>query len=75
MKPRRATALLCGAALAALLSGCLEVEQHPVWRNGDYAGKADALPHQARFHGDRLAWNAAITDRTLQQDEYVRAKP
>ena len=61
-------------AAGALLSGCLEVEQHPAWRNGSYEGKADALPSQARFHGDRLAWNATIADRTRLQDEYRRAR-
>jgi len=73
---KRAWALLATALLAtALLTGCLEVEQHPRWANGLYDGKPDQRVHAAQFHGDRLAWNAATTDRTLQQDEFRRAKP
>jgi hypothetical protein len=59
--------------LPLLLTGCLEVEQHPGWMNGGYAGKPDQLPHQAYFKNDRLAWNAAITDRNHLQNEYLRA--
>jgi len=72
---RPATALAALLAAACLLSGCLEVEQHPPWKAGAYDGKTDQLPSQARFHGDRLAWNAAVTDRALLQDEYRRARP
>jgi hypothetical protein len=57
-----------------LLSGCLEVEQHPPWVDGAYNGKPDDLPQQARFHGSRLSWNAAITDRNHQQNEYLRTQ-
>ncbi|HVE54684.1 MAG TPA: hypothetical protein VNB23_14985 [Ramlibacter sp.] len=55
-----------------LLAGCLEVEQHPPWRQGAYDGKPDNLPQQKHFHGDRLAWMAKITDRNWLQDEYGR---
>ena len=61
--------------IAVLLGGCLEVEQHPRWEKGRYDGKADPRVHETYFHRDRLAWNAATTDRTLQQDEYRRARP
>ena len=57
---------------AVLLAGCLEVNQYPPWRNGAYAGKPDALPDQRYFHGDALAWTAAITNRNWLQDEYRR---
>ena len=76
--PRRRRALArlsCLALLPALLAGCLDVEQHPPWRDGWYDGKRDALPQQARFHGDRLAWNAVIENRATLQDEYRRARP
>lgn len=63
------------AALALLLSGCLEVNQHPGWRQGEYDGKRDDLHYQRNFHGDKLAWSAAVTDRTLLQNEYRRANP
>ena len=60
---------------AALLAGCIEVEQYPRYRNGAYDGKPDMLPAQAQFHGDRLAWNAAIIDRNHEQNEYRRDPP
>ena len=63
------------AGLCTLLGGCLEVDQYPVWMKGEIAGKPDNLPYQARFHNDKLAWSAAIQDRTLKQNEYIRAKP
>lgn len=72
MKPLR-----LGLALAALvaLAGCLEVEQYPRWVDGAYDGKPDPLRAQAHFHGDRLAWNAAITNRNHLQNEYLRTEP
>jgi hypothetical protein len=57
---------------AALLAGCLEVEQHPPWREGAYDGKPDNQPDQRHFHGDRMAWMAALLNRNLRQDEYHR---
>lgn len=72
MRPARTAAL---AALCALLGGCLEVAQYPAWVNGEIAGKAENLPYQVRFHNDKLAWSAAIQNRTLKQNEYLRALP
>lgn len=63
------------AALAVLMTGCLEVEQHPPWARGAYDGKPDQRVHEAHFRGDRGAWFAAVTDRTHLQDEYRRARP
>lgn len=57
---------------SVFLSGCLEVEQHPVWRNGQYDGKPDSLPQQVHYANDRLAWNAAIVNRNHRQNEYRR---
>lgn len=67
--------ILVLALLPLLLSACLEVEQHPGWRNGEYRGKPDNLPQQAHFHKDRLAWDAAIADRNELQNEYKRTHP
>ncbi|WP_119155078.1 hypothetical protein [Caldimonas tepidiphila] len=67
--------LLGLAVLLPLLGGCLEVEQHPPWMNGQYDGKTDNMHHQVHFHNDRLAWNAAITDRNHLQNEYNRTNP
>lgn len=65
---------LCGLP-ALLLCGCLEVEQHPRWINGEYDGKTDNLQYQTHFHNDKLAWSAAINDRNHLQNEYRRAYP
>jgi len=57
---------------AALLAGCLEVEQHPAWKDGRFNGKPDDLRPHALFHNDRLAWYAAINNRNQRQNEYNR---
>lgn len=67
--------LLLATMLMSVLTGCLEVEQHPGWRNGEYNGKKDNMPQQAFFYNDRLAWNAAISDRNQIQNEYRRTNP
>ena len=72
MKPLKLTV---AALLPMLLCACLEVDQNPPYTDGAYAGKRDNLPAQYKFHGDKLAWNAAIADRNLRQNEYNRAKP
>ena len=64
-----------GALLALMLSGCLEVEQHPGYVDGGYAGKQDNRSATAKFHGDKLAQNAALADRARNQNEYNRTKP
>jgi hypothetical protein len=71
MKLAKLLAILLASALTA---GCLEVDQHPGWLHGEYAGKRDNLAPQVNFHGDRLAWTAAETNRAQFQNEYNRAK-
>jgi hypothetical protein len=65
----------CAALLVPLLTGCLEVDQHPAWRDGKYAGKTDSRPYHTLFHNDRLAWSAAILNRNTKQNEYNRSNP
>ena len=65
----------CVLALPLLLGGCLEVDQHPEWLRGQYAGKVDNRHFQVRFHNDRLAWSAAVQNRAMKQNEYNRANP
>jgi hypothetical protein len=60
------------ALAACALGGCLEINQYPAWADGRYDGKPDDLPEQAHFGGDRLAWNAALTNRNHLQNEYGR---
>lgn len=67
--------LIAALPLALSLSGCLEVEQHPAWIKGQYAGKKDPRHFQTLFHNDKLSWNAAIVNRNNQQNEYNRANP
>jgi hypothetical protein len=71
---KRARLYMAGL-LPLLLCGCLEVEQHPKWIQGQYNGKPDNLHYQVNFHNDRLAWMAAVSDRNYLQNEYRRAKP
>ena len=59
----------------ALLAGCLEVDQHPNWVHGMYAGKKDDRPMHQLFHNDKLAWWGAISNRNMNQNEYNRANP
>jgi len=67
--------LIAALPLVLALSGCLEVEQHPKWVKGEYAGKKDPRHFQTLFHNDKLSWNAAIVNRNNQQNEYNRANP
>ena len=67
--------LVAALALPLALAGCLEVNQHPGWVKGEYAGKKDPRHFQTLFHNDRLSWNAAIVNRNNQQNEYNRANP
>jgi hypothetical protein len=72
------TRILCTAAALAsllLLSGCLEVDQHPNWVRGQYAGKHDNRQFETHFHRDRLSWWGAIQNRNMGQNEYNRANP
>ena len=59
----------------ALLAGCLEVDQHPNWVHGMYAGKKDDRPFFRHFHNDKLSWWATISNRNMHQNEYNRANP
>lgn len=71
--PHRARLLaLLTLPLALTLGGCLEVEQHPAWRDGAYNGKRDDRPEFRHFAHDRLAWHAALVNRNYLQNEYRR---
>lgn len=71
---RRLARAACGAlAAAALLGGCLEVEQHPPYAGGFYDGKPDDLPEKVFFNGDTQAWARHLFGQRLpQQHEYNR---
>lgn len=57
------------------LSGCLEVDQHPNWVRGQYAGKQDNRQYDTHFHRDKLDWWGTIQNRNMFQNEYNRANP
>lgn len=61
--------------VAASLAGCLEVDQHPAYADGHYAGKRDNRVADSTFKGDNAAWKKAIVERTKTQNEYNRANP
>jgi hypothetical protein len=67
--------LLAACLLPLLLGGCLEVDQHPSWIKGKYAGKHDDRQFQRLFHNDKMAWFAQISNRNNKQNEYNRANP
>lgn len=69
----RPVLLVLALGAVALLAGCLEVPQHPPWRQGEYRGKPDNMPEQVNYHGDRLSWSAVILNRNWLQDEYPRS--
>ena len=61
--------------IAASLAGCLEVDQHPAYADGQYAGKRDNRVADTTFKGDNAAWKKAIVERAKTQNEYNRANP
>lgn len=67
--------IILGVAISLLMTACLEIDQHPVWRNGEYDGKRDNMHHQVYYNSDRLAWNAVIMNRNHLQNEYNRTTP
>ena len=76
MRPAARLVRLCAAAMLTLpLCACLEVDQHPPYANGGYAGQQDNRPSQIAFKNDQAAWNSALAARVQSQNEYRRAKP
>lgn len=67
--------VIIAAALGALLAGCLEVDQHPAYADGQYAGKRDNRVADTSYKGDNAAWKKAIDERAKTQNEYNRANP
>ena len=61
------------AALPLVTAGCGEKPAATVYKQGEYQGKADTRPwSDARFKGDKAAWEKAIKARNEGQNEYVR---
>lgn len=72
---KRFLLMLLPLSAALLLGGCLEVDQHPHWVKGQYAGKTDNRQFVTHFHHDKLAWWGTISNRNQHQNEYNRANP
>lgn len=70
---KRRTWLLATAALPlGLAAGCGE-RPVTVYKQGKYQGKTDSQPwDNERFKGDKAAWEKAIKDRNMAQNEYAR---
>lgn len=70
---KRRTWLMTAAALPlGLVAGCGE-KPVTVYKQGKYQGKKDSQPwDNERFKGDKAAWEKAIKDRNLAQNEYAR---
>jgi hypothetical protein len=70
---------LVAAILVALpffaTAGCGE-QKVTVFKQGQYQGKPDTRPwDNPQFNGDKIAWEKAITERSLGQNEYTRTSP
>jgi hypothetical protein len=67
----RLAALMTCAAL--VLGACGERPQVVNYKQGKYQGKPDTPAYQNdQFNGDKSAWNKAVDQRALAQNEYVR---
>lgn len=67
--------LLVAVALVLPLfaAGCGEKSAVTVYKQGEYQGKTDTQPwNDAKFKGDKAAWEDAIKTRTQNQNDYVR---
>ena len=61
------------ALLAIGLSACGERPQVVEYKQGTYSGKPDTPPwDNARFSGNKQAWESAVNERAQSQNEYKR---
>lgn len=68
-------AVLAALVGAAALAGCGE-RPLTVYKQGTYQGKKDSQPWDSeRFKGDKAAWERAVKDRNMAQNEYARVVP
>lgn len=66
--------MILGVALAvASLAACERAQVAGPDKQGRYQGKYDTAPwDNEQFKGDRAAWEKALKDRNLSQNEYRR---
>jgi hypothetical protein len=61
------------ACVALVLGACGERPQVVNYKQGKYQGKPDMPAYQNdQFNSDKSAWNKAVDQRALAQNEYVR---
>ena len=69
--------------VALLVTGCERDERPTIYKKGEYQGKRDMKPwdnqpnewsRSAWNAGDRASWEAAIRQRNLNQNEYLRTQ-
>jgi hypothetical protein len=71
----RALRVLSLVVAAGAIVGCGEKPQVVNYKQGQYQGKPDTPAWgSGQFQGDRTAWEKAINERALAQNEYVRIK-
>jgi len=69
----RLGSIAVAAALVLGLVACSERPQVAQYKQGTYQGKPDTPPYQnARFNGDKAAWDREIATRAQSQNEYKR---
>lgn len=62
------------ASVAVFVSACSEPDQSARYAEGQYSGKTDAQPWtSAAFNGDKAKWDHATSQRTRNQNEYLRS--
>ena len=62
----------CAALLGLGLAAC-EKSQIVNYKQGKYQGKTDSQPwDNEQFKDDKVAWEKAMKDRNLSQNEYRR---
>jgi hypothetical protein len=70
---KKALVFAAAVALVGVAAGCGEKPTVTVYKQGQYQGKPDKQPwDNDQFKGDRAAWEKAIKERNLSQNEYVR---
>lgn len=75
MSTRSLMSMFATAALGLTLAGCSEKPQEMSYEQRSYQGKADAQPWDSPvFKGDKAAWEIAMKNRALGQNEYNRIK-
>jgi hypothetical protein len=73
MMMSRIVLLITAAVAIFAMAGCERTQVAGADKQGRYQGKNDSAPwDNEQFKGDRVAWEKALKDRNLSQNEYRR---